>query len=85
METGRVVNLKKGQFLAPDDMALAIEKVTSTGNDKVILTERGTTFGYHNLVVDMRSLGRMQALGYPSSSTPRIRFSCRRRETGVGR
>jgi 2-dehydro-3-deoxyphosphooctonate aldolase (KDO 8-P synthase) len=64
-ETGRVVNLKKGQFLAPDDMARAIEKVTSTGNDKVIVTERGTTFGYHNLVVDMRSLGRLRELGAP--------------------
>ena len=64
-ETGRVVNLKKGQFLAPDDMASAVEKVTATGNDKVVLTERGSTFGYHNLVVDMRSLGRMRALGYP--------------------
>ena len=64
-ETGRVVNLKKGQFMAPDDMALAIEKVTATGNDRVIVTERGTTFGYHNLVVDMRSLGRLRGLGYP--------------------
>jgi 2-dehydro-3-deoxyphosphooctonate aldolase (KDO 8-P synthase) len=64
-ETGRVVNLKKGQFLAPEDMALAIEKVTATGNDRVIVTERGTTFGYHNLVVDMRSLGKLRAFGYP--------------------
>ena len=64
-ETGRIVNLKKGQFLAPDDMAQAIEKVTSAGNDRVIVTERGTTFGYHNLVVDMRSLGRLRELGYP--------------------
>jgi 2-dehydro-3-deoxyphosphooctonate aldolase (KDO 8-P synthase) len=64
-ETGRVVNLKKGQFLAPDDMARAIEKVTNVGNDKVIVTERGTSFGYHNLVVDMRSLGRMRDFGFP--------------------
>lgn len=64
-ETGRIVNLKKGQFLAPDDMALAIEKVTAVGNDRVIVTERGTSFGYHNLVVDMRSLGRLKALGFP--------------------
>lgn len=63
--TGRVVNLKKGQFLAPEDMARAIEKVTMHGNSKVLVTERGTTFGYHNLVVDMRSLGRMRALGAP--------------------
>lgn len=64
-ETGRVINLKKGQFLAPDDMARAVEKVTAAGNDRVIVTERGTTFGYHNLVVDMRSLGRMRGLGFP--------------------
>jgi 2-dehydro-3-deoxyphosphooctonate aldolase (KDO 8-P synthase) len=64
-ETGRVVNLKKGQFLAPDDMAQAIEKVTAVGNERVIVTERGTTFGYHNLVVDMRALGRLRELGYP--------------------
>jgi 2-dehydro-3-deoxyphosphooctonate aldolase (KDO 8-P synthase) len=64
-ETGRVINLKKGQFLAPDDVALAIEKVTDAGNERVIVTERGTTFGYHNLIVDMRSLGRLRDLGYP--------------------
>ncbi|CAN5891933.1 3-deoxy-8-phosphooctulonate synthase [soil metagenome] len=64
-ETGRVINLKKGQFLAPADMALAIEKVTDAGNERVIVTERGTTFGYHNLVVDMRTLGRLRDLGYP--------------------
>lgn len=64
-ETGRVINLKKGQFLAPDDMARVAEKVTAAGNDKILLTERGTTFGYHNLVVDMRTLGRLRALGFP--------------------
>lgn len=64
-ETGRVVNLKKGQFLAPDDMARAIEKVTAVGNDRVLVTERGTTFGYHDLVVDMRSLGRLREIGWP--------------------
>lgn len=63
--TGRVVNLKKGQFLAPEDMTLAAAKVTGEGNEKVLLTERGTTFGYHNLVVDMRSLGRMRSTGFP--------------------
>jgi len=63
--TGRIVNLKKGQFLAPDDVALAVEKATRTGNDRVIVTERGTSFGYHNLVVDMRSLGRLRSLGVP--------------------
>lgn len=63
--TGRVLNLKKGQFLAPEDMALAAAKVTAEGNEKVLLTERGTTFGYRNLVVDMRSLGRMRKTGFP--------------------
>ncbi len=64
-KTGRAVNLKKGQFLAPWEMKNAIEKVTSTGNEKIILTERGTSFGYQNLVVDMRSFPAMQKLGYP--------------------
>jgi len=63
--TGRIVNLKKGQFLAPEDLRLAAEKVASTGNDRILLTERGTTFGYHNLVVDMRSLVILRGLGYP--------------------
>ena len=63
--TGKVVNIKKGQFTAPDDIHLAAEKVAATGNDKILLTERGTTFGYHNLVVDMRSLSIMQKSGYP--------------------
>jgi 2-dehydro-3-deoxyphosphooctonate aldolase (KDO 8-P synthase) len=64
-KTGRVVNLKKGQFLAPWEMKNAIEKVASTGNEKVILTERGTSFGYQNLVVDVRSFPEMQKLGCP--------------------
>ena len=63
--TGRVVNIKKGQFLAPNDMRHAIQKVTESGNQKVILTERGFTFGYNNLVVDMRAFPMMRALGYP--------------------
>ncbi len=63
--TGRPVNVKKGQFLAPGDTAAIVEKVRSTGNPNVLLTERGTTFGYHNLVVDFRSLPRMRALGVP--------------------
>jgi 2-dehydro-3-deoxyphosphooctonate aldolase (KDO 8-P synthase) len=63
--TGKAVNIKKGQFLAPDDMKHAVEKVLETGNANILLTERGTTFGYHNLVVDMRSLKIMGALGYP--------------------
>ena len=63
--TGRAVNVKKGQFLAPGDAAHAVEKVRSTGNPRVMLTERGSSFGYHNLVVDFRSLGRMRDLGVP--------------------
>ncbi|MDX2150886.1 MAG: 3-deoxy-8-phosphooctulonate synthase [Bryobacteraceae bacterium] len=63
--TGKVVNIKKGQFVAPHDMAHAAAKVASTGNEKVILTERGTTFGYNNLVVDMRGLVTMRELGFP--------------------
>jgi 2-dehydro-3-deoxyphosphooctonate aldolase (KDO 8-P synthase) len=63
--TGRVVNVKKGQFVAPQDMRQAAEKVASTGNHKIILTERGTSFGYHNLVVDMRGLTIMRNLGWP--------------------
>ena len=63
--TGKVVNIKKGQYVAPDDMHLAAAKVAATGNDKILLTERGTTFGYHNLVVDMRSLPIMRKFGYP--------------------
>jgi len=61
-ETGRAVNVKKGQFVAPWDMNHAVEKVTSSGNPRVFLTERGTTFGYNNLVVDMRSLAIMRRL-----------------------
>ena len=63
--TGKVVNIKKGQFAAPGDMKFAAEKVEATGNSAVMLTERGTTFGYHNLVVDMRGLRIMRDLGYP--------------------
>ena len=63
--TGRVVNIKKGQFLAPWDVKHAAEKAASTGNDKIILTERGVSFGYNNLVADMRALPIMRDLGYP--------------------
>jgi 2-dehydro-3-deoxyphosphooctonate aldolase (KDO 8-P synthase) len=63
--TGRVVNLKKGQFLAPADIRHAIDKITAAGNERVIVTERGFTFGYHNLVVDMRAFPIMRAFGYP--------------------
>ena len=61
-QTGRAINVKKGQFVAPWDMKHAVEKVTESGNSRVFLTERGTTFGYHNLVVDMRSLAIMRQL-----------------------
>ncbi len=63
--TGRPVNVKKGQFLAAADMKNVADKITSAGNDAVLLTERGTSFGYHNLVVDMRGLSDMRALGFP--------------------
>jgi 2-dehydro-3-deoxyphosphooctonate aldolase (KDO 8-P synthase) len=63
--TGRIVNIKKGQFVAPEDMRHAADKVASTGNSKILLTERGTSFGYHNLVVDMRSLAIMREFGWP--------------------
>ena len=63
--SGRAVNIKKGQFLSPWDLRHAAEKVTSTGNTRVLLTERGTSFGYNNLVVDMRSLVILRDWGFP--------------------
>lgn len=63
--TGRVINVKKGQFLAPRDMRHAIQKVRASGNDRVTLTERGYSFGYNNLVVDMRAFPMMRELGVP--------------------
>jgi len=62
-ETGRAVNIKKGQFMAPDEMPRAVDKARSTGNESVSVTERGTLFGYHNLVVDMRSFALLHAEG----------------------
>jgi 2-dehydro-3-deoxyphosphooctonate aldolase (KDO 8-P synthase) len=64
-ETGAVINIKKGQFLAPEGMANVAAKVASTGNDKILLTERGVSFGYNTLVADMRSLPIMARTGYP--------------------
>ncbi len=64
-QTGRVVNVKKGQFLAPDDMRNVVDKLHESGCDQLMLTERGASFGYHNLVVDMRSLPIMRSFGYP--------------------
>jgi 2-dehydro-3-deoxyphosphooctonate aldolase (KDO 8-P synthase) len=63
--SGRAVNVKKGQFLAPEDMVNAVAKVTGAGGDRVLLTERGTTFGYHDLVVDFRGLVTMRTFGWP--------------------
>jgi 2-dehydro-3-deoxyphosphooctonate aldolase (KDO 8-P synthase) len=63
--TRRPVNVKKGQFLAPRDMVNVVEKIRSTGNDAILLTERGTSFGYNNLVVDFRGLPIMRGLGFP--------------------
>jgi 2-dehydro-3-deoxyphosphooctonate aldolase (KDO 8-P synthase) len=64
-KTGRIVNIKKGQFLAPDDVKHAVAKVGEAGNTRVIVTERGTSFGYHNLIVDMRAFPIIRALGVP--------------------
>lgn len=63
--TGRIVNVKKGQFLAPDEMQGAIGKIEAAGNRRILLTERGTSFGYHNLVADMRSIPILKQTGYP--------------------
>ena len=64
-KTGLPVNIKKGQFVSPSDIANAAEKVASTGNNRILLTERGSSFGYNNLVVDMRGLQTMSSTGYP--------------------
>lgn len=64
-QTGRTVNIKKGQFLAPEDMRPVVEKINASGHRRILLTERGVTMGYHNLVVDMRALAVMRQLGVP--------------------
>ncbi len=64
-KTGRIINIKKGQFLAPSQMKSIAQKVIDSGNDKILITERGTTFGYNNLVSDMRSIKIIQDMGYP--------------------
>ncbi len=64
-QTGAVVNIKKGQFMSPWEMGCAAEKIVATGNKQILLTERGTTFGYHNLVCDMRTIPIMQKFGFP--------------------
>ncbi len=77
-KTGRAVNIKKGQFVAPADFANAAEKVASTGNHRIILTERGSSFGYNNLVVDMRGLRIMAADRIPG------RFRCHSQRAAAG-
>jgi 2-dehydro-3-deoxyphosphooctonate aldolase (KDO 8-P synthase) len=64
-KTGKVVNVKKGQFLAPEDVGHIVKKIEETGNTNILLTERGSCFGYHNLVVDYKALPIMRSLGYP--------------------
>jgi len=64
-ETGKPINVKKGQFLAPDDLGNVVEKIRAAGNEKILLCERGASFGYHDLVVDMRSFLMMRPLGLP--------------------
>lgn len=83
-KTGCTVNIKKGQFLAPEDMKHATDKVAATGNKNIMLTERGTTFGYHNLVVDMRSLVLMRQIGYPvvMDATHSVQMPSSGNETG---
>lgn len=83
-KTGKIINIKKGQFLAPEDMKFAADKVASTGNKNILLTERGTTFGYHNLVVDMRSLIIMKEIGYPvvMDATHSVQLPSKNNESG---
>ena len=64
-KTGKIVNIKKGQFLAPEQMGPAVKKVEDAGNNNILLTDRGTSFGYNNLVVDFRAISIMQEFGYP--------------------
>ena len=64
-KTGKVINVKKGQFMSPWDMKNVVDKILSTGNERILLTERGTSFGYNNLVVDFRGLSTMAHFGYP--------------------
>ncbi len=86
-KTGKVVNIKKGQFMAPEDMKYQAEKVRAAGNDRILLTERGTTFGYHDLVVDMRSLAIMRGLGYPVvlDATHSVQLPGNERDSGTAR
>ena len=72
----KVVNIKKGQFLAPWDVENVVQKVLSAGNRNILITERGASFGYNNLVSDMRSIPILRRIGYPSSLTPPTACSC---------
>ncbi len=83
-ETGRALNVKKGQFMAPDDMRRVVEKAASVGNERVTVTERGVSFGYHNLVVDMRSFAWLHAAGIPAiyDVTHSLQLPGSGRETG---
>ncbi len=82
--TGKPVQIKKGQFLAPDDMGNVVEKCLAAGNEKILLCERGSSFGYHNLVVDMRSFPMMRAFGFPVvyDATHSLQLPGGGRETG---
>jgi 2-dehydro-3-deoxyphosphooctonate aldolase (KDO 8-P synthase) len=82
--TGKPLNVKKGQFLAPDDMGNVVEKCRAAGNERLLLCERGTSFGYHDLVVDMRSFAIMRLLGYPIvyDATHSLQLPGGGRETG---
>lgn len=91
-KAGRIVNIKKGQFMAPHDINQSIKKALSAGNDRIIVTERGSSFGYNNLVVDFRSLPVMRALGYPvvfdathSVQTPGGMGTCSGGDRGMAR
>ncbi len=82
--TGKPINVKKGQFMAPDDMGHVVDKIRAAGNDRILLCERGTSFGYHDLVVDMRALPMMRALGCPVvyDATHSLQLPGGGRETG---
>ena len=82
-KTGKVVNIKKGQFLSPLEMANAVKKVEECGNRRIVLTERGSSFGYNNLVVDMRAFPIMRRFGYPVvfDATHSVQLPGRRRHT----
>ena len=76
-QTGKTINIKKGQFLSPGAMQFAVQKVADAGNDNVMITERGTTFGYTDLVVDYRGIPQMQQFGYPVIMDANVRFRIR--------